>query len=100
MVINLNLLLLVVVLSACSALSGAVLALLGVWVWYTVGLVNRIRSRGDLYLADFDHQRSRQLNAAMDMATGLTFMRQALHSVSPEMALEFTREEPKKGKKK
>jgi hypothetical protein len=99
MVINLNLLLLVIVLSLCSALGGAVLALLGIWVWYTVRLVDRIKSRGDLYLSDFDNERARQLNVAADVATGLDYMRQALRSLSPEMAQEFTREEPRKAKK-
>lgn len=100
MVINFNLLLLVVVLSICSAVGGAVLALMGVWILYTVRLVDRINRRGSLYMADFDNERARQLNAATDVATGLDYMRQALRSLSPEMALEFTREELKKGKKK
>lgn len=100
MAITFNLVLLACVLSLASALGGAVLALLGVWVWYTVRLVARIERRGQLYLSDFDNQRARQMNAAADMATGIDFMRQALRSLSPEMAQEFTRVEPEKGKKK
>lgn len=98
--ITFNLLVLGVALFFSAALNGAVLILLGVWVWYTTRLVDRINLRGSLYLGDFDNEQARKMNAAADVATGMEYMRQALRKFSPEMAQEFTREEPKKGKKK
>ena len=38
----------------------------------------------------------RGFEAQIQMATGIEFMRQALRSISPEMAKEFTRDEVKK----
>lgn len=98
--ISVNLLLLAVVLCGASALTGAGLALLGVFLVYVLRLLRRVESRGALYLADADNERARQLRAAFDMATGITFMRQALAALSPELAQEFIREEPKTRKEK
>lgn len=99
--ISLGLLLLVGFLSVISALIGALMALVGVWVWYTLRLVSRLEKRGaSLYAGDTEDERARALRAADEMSTGIEFMRQALRRISPEMAREFTRDEPEKGKGK
>lgn len=88
------------VVLAFGLLVGAGLTLLGVWVWYTMRLVSRIERRGDLYLSDWDNEQARKLRLAADMATGITYMRQALKALDPERAREFTSVEdlPQKGK--
>lgn len=90
---------------AVGAVVGAGLALLGVWVWYTLRLVGRIERRGELYLSDWDNEQARKLKLAFDLSSSMEFQRQALRMLDPVRAREFTRDEPavsnkQKGKKK
>lgn len=95
---------LVAVVLVAGALVGAALALLGMWVWYTVRLVSRIERRGELYLSDWDNAQAANLKLAYELSTSMEFHRKALRMLDPEMAKEFTRDVPpeksKKGKGK
>lgn len=57
---------------------------------YLIHKLQRIeRAVGTLYGNSLEDQRARELKAAYDMATGITYMRQALAALSPEQAREF-----------
>lgn len=89
MALNFSTVLLLAVGACFFALGGAALALLSAWVWYTTRLVARLKQRGELYLADWDNEQGRKLRAASDLADAITFMRNTLRTLSPEMAAEF-----------
>lgn len=77
------------------------LGVLGFVLWDALDRLRRIEERGQLYKSDMDNEQARKINAAVDVATGMEFMRQALRKMSPEMAREFYAPEPeKKGKVK
>lgn len=103
MVISFSTLVLLGVVSIASAVVGGFLALLGIWVWYTVRLVERMDKRGSQYMADVDNEQAQKIRVARDAATGLLYIRQALHDLSPQAAAEFYQsvapEPKKKGKK-
>lgn len=82
-----------------SALAGALIALAGVWLIWATRILHRLGQQGERYLSTADNETARQLRAAHDVATGMTFMRQALRAISPQMAAEFTPPDPEPKKK-
>ena len=97
------LVLLFVLVAGLYALGGLALLIFGAWLWYTTRLVASMARKGELYLSNLDNQQARQIKLAYDMATGLTYVRQVLKQLDPEMAKEFyaapEEKKAKKGKK-